>query len=97
MLMNYTKEDLIDLIDEYISIDKETPIEFTIEEGLYILEFDCDYSTNYGNDIEKFHIVAKIYEEFNEEEEEFETILQINASGLLFDEIPKCWEDKIII
>jgi hypothetical protein len=96
MMKDYTFEEMTDLIGEYSAIDMDAPIEFYIEDNAYILEYyvPFDYLSDKHTD---YTCVAKVFEEYNEDTEEVETILTISASGLLLEDIQDGWEDRYVI
>lgn len=96
MIKEYTKEEMIDLIIEYSSINLDKPIEFYVDDNSYVLEYKLphDYLTNRHME---YDCIAKLFEEYNQKHEEMETILTIKAHGLIFDDIEDGWEDRHVI
>lgn len=96
MIKEYTKEDLIELVEDYFSINYDLPIDFDIIDGIYTLEFSSPFDYLSSRHTE-YECVAKLFEEFNEEDEELETILEVSAKGMILEEFPDGWLERIII
>ena len=79
MMLEYTKEELIDLVAEYTEIDLEEEIDFSYIDNAYVLEFTC-HPLEMGSEA-VYNCVATLTEEFNEEEEELKKILIISVNG----------------
>ena len=96
MFRNFTKEEMIDLIIEYSSINMDEPIDFYVDDTAFVLEYKLPYDYLSNHHIE-YDCIARVFEVYSEEEEEMQTILTIKAHGLLFDEIEDGWEDRFVI
>lgn len=96
MIKDYTKEEMIDLVLEYSSINEDLPINFYVDDLIYVLEYSLPYDY-----LEKHHTeyscVARLFEKYNETNGEVETILTIDADGLLYKEFEDGWKEEYII
>ena len=96
MIKEYTKEDLIELVEDYFSINYDLTIEFYVVDGVYTLEFSLPSDYLDGHHME-YECIAKIFEEFNEKDEELETILEVCGKGMILEEFPDGWLERIVI
>lgn len=96
MIKDYTKEEMIDLVLEYSSINEDLPINFYVDDLIYVLEYSLPYDY-----LEKHHTeyscIARLFEEYNETNGEVETVLTIEADGLLYKEFEDGWEERYVI
>lgn len=96
MIQNYTKEEFIDLVDEYISVDREEVIDFTFNDENYMLEFVCRF--DYGDSIKGlYNCRAKLFEEYNCDNGEISLILEIDSDGLIAEEFVDGWHKRVVI
>ena len=96
MIKDYPKEEMIELVLEYSSINEDLPINFYVDDLIYVLEYSLPYDY-----LEKHHTeyscIARLFEEYNETNGEVETVLTIVAYGLLFKEFVDGWEERYVI
>lgn len=87
---------MIDLVLEYSSINEELPINFYIDGLIYVLEYSLphDYLDKHHTE---YSCIARLFEEYNETNGEVETVLTVNANGLLFKDFKDGWEERYII
>ena len=94
-MKEYTKEDMIELIEEYYTIDRDTPIHFDYTDGVYTLEF-CFPFEYLTDKFTQYICTAELFESYNEEDETMETILEIDAMAEWFGH-SDTWTDRIVI